>query len=64
MREYVYQNMPWLQCDQYVYQNVLLNNVCPAVVNEVNDLGGVIDYRLKFHTHIWKNIVRAMSELI
>jgi len=38
---------------------VLLNNVCLAVVDEVNDLGVVINSRLTFHTHIRKNIVRA-----
>jgi len=39
--------------------SLLLNNVYLAVVDEVNDLGVVIDSRLAFHTHIRKNIVRA-----
>jgi len=29
--------------------SLLLNNVCQAVVDEVNDLGVVIDSRLTFH---------------
>jgi len=32
---------------------------CIAVVDEVNDLGVVVDSRLTFHTHIRNNIVRA-----
>jgi len=45
--------------------NVILNsplirsNVCLAVVDEVNDLGVVIDSRLTFHAHIRKHVVRA-----
>jgi len=39
--------------------SLLLNNVYLAVVDEVNDLGEVIDSRLTFHTHIRKNVVRA-----
>jgi len=39
--------------------SLLLNNVCLAVVDEVNYLGVVIDSHLTFHTHIRKNIVRA-----
>jgi len=39
--------------------SLLLNNVCLAVVDEVNVLGVVNDSRLTFHTHIRKNIVRA-----
>jgi len=39
--------------------SLLLNNVCLAVVDEVNDLGVVIDSRLTFHTHLRKNVVRA-----
>jgi len=43
--------------------SLLLNNVCIAVVDEVNDLGMVIDSRLTFHTH--KIFFCApMSELI
>jgi len=39
--------------------SLLLNNVCLAAVNEVNDLSVVIDYRLTFLTQISKNFVRA-----
>jgi len=39
--------------------SLLLNNVCLAVVDEVNDLGVVIDSGLTFHTHIRQNVVRA-----
>jgi len=39
--------------------SLLLNDVCLAVVDEVNDLGVVIDYRLTFYTHVRKNVVRA-----
>jgi len=39
--------------------NLLLNNICLAVVDEVNDLGVVIDSHLSFHTHISKNVVRT-----
>jgi hypothetical protein len=39
--------------------NLLLNNVCLAVVDEVKDLGVVIDFRLTFHTHIKQSVVRA-----
>jgi len=39
--------------------SLLLNNVCLAVVDEVNDLGAVIDSRLTFYTHIRTNVVRA-----
>jgi len=38
---------------------LLLNNICLAVVDEVNDLGVVIDSCLTSHTHIRKNVVRA-----
>jgi len=37
------------------YKPILLsNNVCLAVMDEVNDLGVVIDSRLTFHIHKYK----------
>jgi len=39
--------------------SLLLNNVCLEVVDEVNELGVVIDSRCTFHTHLRKNVVRA-----
>jgi len=43
----------------YCEPSLLLNNVCLAVVHEVNDLSVVIDFHLAFYTRIRKNIVRA-----
>ena len=48
-----------LACDTNYKPSLLLNNVCLAVVDEVKDLGVVIDSRLTFHTHIKQNVVRA-----
>jgi len=43
---------------------LLLNNVCLAVVDEVNDLGVIIDSRLTFHTRMSKMLFAPVSELI
>ena len=40
--------------------NLLLNNVRLTVVDEVKDLGVVIDFRLTLHTHIKQSVVRAI----
>jgi len=39
--------------------SLVLKKLCLAVVDEVIDLGVVIDSRLTFHTYIKRNIVRA-----
>ena len=39
--------------------NLLLNDVSLAVVDEVRDLGVIIDSRLTFHTHIKQTVVHA-----
>ena len=39
--------------------NLLLNDVSLAVVDEVRDLGVIIDSRHTFHTHIKQTVVRA-----
>ena len=39
--------------------SLLLNNVCLAVVDEVQDLGVSVDSRLTFHTHIKQDVMRV-----
>jgi len=36
--------------------NLLLNNICVAVLEKVRDIGVIIDSHLTFHTHIKQTV--------